>query len=99
MIWKSCNLIKREKTGTDKLGNTIYDDVVYRKAYFRFTPVTNADVNLSERTVNKNTLKILVRDKYENLADCEFVELDSQKYTVKEKQYLTRFVLLYIERV
>lgn len=99
MKWLNCSLIKKEKKGVDRLNNPIYEDVGYKSAYCRFTPLTEKDIAMSSREITSRTAKIIVRDTFNNLEPCEAVIVDGDKYIVNDKTDISRFVVLSAERV
>lgn len=99
MKWLNCSLIKKEQKGVDRLNNPIYEDVDYKSAYCRFAPLTEKDIALSNREITSKTVKIIVRDTFNNLEPCEAVIVEGEKYVINEKTDVTRFVVLSAERV
>lgn len=99
MKWLKCLLIKKEKKGVDRLNNPIYEDVEYKSAYCRFAPLTEKDIAMSSREITSRTVKIIVRDTFNNLEPCEAVIVNGDKYIVNDKTDISRFVVLSAERV
>lgn len=99
MKWLNCSLIKKEQKGVDRLNNPIYEDVDYKSDYCRFAPLSEKDIALSNREITSRTVKIIVRDTFNNLEPCEAVIVEGEKYVINEKTDVTRFVVLSAERV
>lgn len=99
MIWKKCTLLKKEKTGEDKLGNPIYEDMEVKSTTSRFSPWTEEQINLEGYEVTKNEQEYIIPIPYSAFPECHYVELEEKRLEITQKMDLTpRFTLVRVKK-
>lgn len=98
MKWETCTLVNPEITGYDELGNEIKKDADVQTVFGRFTPFSETDLHIEDRTVTKNSRKVLIRKPLSGILPCEKIRIDGLQYRISEKSAAGKFTILYVER-
>lgn len=77
-------LLKKEESGIDKLGNTTYQIVPFKKGEGRKSIWTAQEIALDTRIVTNNLQKIITTIDQTDLAESSCLVLNEEKFKIQE---------------
>lgn len=100
MIFKPLYLYGNQQTGSDVLGNPIYDLVPIGVAEGRFSSWTAEEISLDNREVTVNNRKIVTRAPKAHLEAASKVQFEDKYYSITEiiGDDTTRWRILVVNR-
>lgn len=97
MIWKSCVLQKKKKTGEDALKNPVYGWADVKRTRARETPWTNKQIALEGRGVTQNEQWFAIPVPFVYFPECERAVIDDHAQEIMQKIDLSpRYTLIQV---
>ncbi len=99
MIWKTCILLSRVKTGEDTLKNPVYAYQEIKRTRARVTPWTDEQVASEGREVTKNEQRIIIPIPYQRFPECQKLRIDAHEQDITQIMDLSpRFTVVQVKK-